>query len=151
MRKCHASIDPILFRELVAAGCPMPSETVSLNPTPQDLTIEVSRPELTIAYDRRAGTEYVFALRITNHSYARLVLQGFRARAPWPGRLCFLGDPRIHMPERQVYRLESGREFPYDEVLNHRIHKHGELNPDKRWHSSDIVFRRTTFMARQRW
>jgi hypothetical protein len=60
-----------------------------------------------------------------------LVLQGFRARTPWLGRLCFLGDPRIHTPERQVYRLESGREFPYDEVLNHRIHEQGTLNPGK--------------------
>jgi hypothetical protein len=81
------------------------------------------------AYDRRAGTDYVFAVRITNHSYALLVLQEFRAHLPWRGRVQFFEDPRRYTPEKKVYRLASGHEFPYDEVLNHRIHLQGLLEP----------------------
>lgn len=88
-----------------------------------DLLIEVSRPQLTIAYDMRAGTEYVFGVRITNQSYASLVLQRFRCRLPWSANVLFPGDPRIYMPERECYRLESGRKFRCEDVLNHRVRR----------------------------
>lgn len=121
------SFDAALQQRLLAAGCPMPSLTGP--ESPRDVTIEVSKPEITIAYDMRAGTEYVFGVRITNHSYSRLVLQRFRARLPWVARLYWPGDPRIYTPERKAYRLESGRKFPCNEVLNHRVREHGVLGP----------------------
>lgn len=49
----------------------------------------------------------------------------------WPAALIFPVDPRIHMPETQVYRLESGRKFPYTEVLNHHVGERGILDPGK--------------------
>jgi hypothetical protein len=105
----------------------MPSEDPD---EPQlDVRIEVSRPEVTIAYDMRAGTEYAFGVRITNCSYSRLELQGYRARFEWAAHLCWPGDPRVSTPERKVYRLESGREFPCENVLNHRVREQGALNP----------------------
>ena len=33
------------------------------------------------------------------------------------------------MPEKKVYRLESGREFPCEDVLNHRLCEKGALKP----------------------
>lgn len=41
----------------------------------------------------------------------------------------FLGDPRIYTPECESYRLESGRKFPYDDVLNWRVGDKGVLQP----------------------
>jgi hypothetical protein len=96
---------------------------------PHDLIIEVSQPELTVAYAGRAGTEYVFSVRVTNHSYARLAVQRYGAVMPWRGHLWWPGDPRVYTPEREVYRLESGRTFPCDQVLNHRVGEQGELKP----------------------
>jgi hypothetical protein len=77
----------------------------------------------------RAGTEYVFGVRITNVSYSRLLPQRFRARLPWIARLHWLSDPRIYAPETDAYRLDSGRKFSCYEVLNHRVREHGGLNP----------------------
>ena len=125
--KCVSSSDTALFQRLLAAGCPTPFQME--RESRPDLTIEASRPEITIAYDGRTGTEYVFAVRVTNHSYFTLVLQQFRGRPPGGGRLWWLGDPRIHMPERKVYRLPSGREFPCNQVLNHCVRERGALAP----------------------
>jgi hypothetical protein len=47
----------------------------------------------------------------------------------WHTRLLWPIDPRIHLPETQVYRLESGRKFPCAEVLNHRVGERGILEP----------------------
>jgi hypothetical protein len=96
---------------------------------PHDLIIEVSQPELTVAYDGRAGTEYVFSVRVTNHSYVRLTVLRYGAVMPWRGHLLWPGDPRVYTPEREVYRLESGRTFPCDKVLNHHVRERGELKP----------------------
>jgi hypothetical protein len=123
------TVHPAIVRRLRAAGCPMPFG--EKNERPVDLTIEVNRPELTKAYAIRAGAEYVFAVRITNHAYRPLVFQRFAGRMDWPAALIFPVDPRIHMPETQVYRLESGRKFPYTEVLNHHVGERGILDPGK--------------------
>ena len=125
--KCVRSSDTALFQRLLAAGCPTPFQME--RESRPDLTIEASRPEITIAYDGRAGTEYVFAVRVTNHSYFTLAVQQFRGRPPGGGRLWWLGDPRIHMPERKVYRLPSGREFRCNQVLNHCVRERGALAP----------------------
>jgi hypothetical protein len=118
-------VSPGLLRRLRAAGCPIPSDDERDPLT--DVTMEVSRPELTRCYALRAGAEYVFGLRITNHSYGSLVIQRFAGRMHWHARLFWPIDPRIHMPETQVYRLESGRKFPCADVLNHRVSERGIL------------------------
>jgi hypothetical protein len=64
MKKKGESLSRVaMARRLVAAGCPMPLE-IEQEQQP-DLAIEVSRPQVTIAYDMHAGTEYVFGIRIT--------------------------------------------------------------------------------------
>jgi hypothetical protein len=120
-KKCDPLSTVAMVRRLVVAGCPMPYEIEQH--TQPDLMIEVSRPEETIAYDMRAGAEYVFGLRITNRSYASLVLQEVRCRLPWPAKVLFPGDPRTYMPECENYRLESGRKFRCEDVLNHRVRR----------------------------
>ena len=127
--KHRSSIDRCTVRRLLAGGCPMPSEHPD-KPQP-DLRIEVSRPEVTVAYDMRAGTEYVFAVRITNCSHARLKIEQYRARFGWAANLYWLGDPRVYSPERNAYRLESGREFSCRDVLNHRLGDQGLIEPGK--------------------
>jgi hypothetical protein len=116
----------MVLRRLQAAGCPVPAGD-DCSPPP-DLTIEVCNPEQTRAYDFRASTEYVFALRITNNSYALLEVWKHKCQLPWPAPMIW---PRIDMNEREVYRLPSGREFPYDTVLNHYIGGLGKLEPGK--------------------
>jgi hypothetical protein len=96
-----------------------------------DLLIEVSKPQVTIAYDMRAGTEYVFGVRITNRSYSLLVVQEVRCRLPWSAQVLFPGDPRSYTPECENYRLQSGRKFRYEDVLNHRVRESGRLEPGK--------------------
>jgi hypothetical protein len=124
-RKCGLSSDERLIKELLAAGCPMP---LKVEQEPQrDLIIEVSRPDVTIAYEMRAGAEYVFGVRIKNRSYSGLVLQGFECRLPWPVRVSFLSDPRVYTPQCETYRLESGRKFPFEDVLNHRVRENGTV------------------------
>ncbi len=118
---------PVVIRRLLANGCPMPSEDP--DERQPDLRIEISRPEITIAYDGRTGSEYVFGVRVTNCSYSRLELQEYRERLEWAAQLFWLGDPRVHMPENNFYRLESGREFPHEQVLNHRLRAQGALKP----------------------
>ncbi len=87
-KKCDPLSGVAAVRRLVAAGCPMPFE-IEQEQQP-DLMIEVSRPQITIAYDMSAGTEHVFGLRITNRSYSFLVLQELTCRLPWPARSFFL-------------------------------------------------------------
>jgi len=124
--KSRSSYDQTLLPRLRAAG--WSSASPARPEWLHDLVIQVSKPELTVAYDGRAGTEYVFSVRVTNHSYSSLMVQEFRARFPWRAYLYWPGDPRIYTPEREVYRLESGRNFPCDEVLNHRLGERGVLN-----------------------
>src|SRR5437763_7715662 len=120
MKKKGESLSRVaMARRLVAAGCPMPLE-IEQEQQP-DLAIEVSRPQVTIAYDMRAGTEYVFGIRITNCSYSVLLLQQVRCRVPWPAQVVFLGDPRSYRPECENYQLQSGRIFRYEDVLNARL------------------------------
>lgn len=121
-----SSADIALVRRLLAAGCPMPANERQEKPC--DLTVEVTNPEITTAQARRAGTEYVFAVRIRNVSYQPLTVQGIRIRMPWVARLIWLGDPARHSCE-PMYRFASGRKFPYREVINHRIGEQGELAP----------------------
>jgi hypothetical protein len=125
--KCGSVSDIALLRRLLAAGCPMPPqiEQQSLS----DLIIEVGKHELTVAYDRPGSSEYVFSVRITNRSYARLHVREYRADSPWKRRLFLLAEPQSYLHAVKEYRLESGRIFRYDEVLNHRVGKCGGLAP----------------------
>ena len=115
----------MLLRRLRAAGCPVPAEDDCSLPPPY-LTIEVCNPDQTRAYDFCASSEFVFAVRITNHSYAPLEIQQFKCRLPW---LVAVTLPRIDMKEAEKYRLPSGLEFPCDTVLNHRVAELGKLEP----------------------
>jgi len=130
-RKCCSSPDEKLVKRLVAAGRPMPAEIDQ--ELPRDVTVEVTRPDVTVAYDMRAGAEFVFGIRIKNESYTPLVLQVFQCRLPWAAEVFFLGDPRIYTPECQAYRLPSGREFPYDDVIDWRLGEKG-VTPTRRKH-----------------
>lgn len=127
--KIRSAIHPALQRRLFAAGCPTVIE-VSTEPQP-DIRVDVSRPEVTVAYDMRAGTEYVFGLRVTNCSWSRLKIERYRARFEWMANLYWLGDPRVNSPQKKVYRLESGLEFPCQDVLNHRVGDQGLIEPGK--------------------
>jgi len=126
-KKSSSSQDPALLQRLLAARCPMSSE-IDHEPS-SDLTIAASKPEIALAYDRRASSEYVFPVRITNHSFAHLEVWKYRAGMPWKRRLFLLADPQPYSPEMEGYRLESGRTFPRGEVLNHRIGECGGLGP----------------------
>ena len=84
-KKGSSSNDAALLKRLLAAGCSIPSPVQ--REQPYDVMIEVSQSELTVAYDVRAGTEYVFSVRVTNHSYARLVVQRYGAVMPWRSHL----------------------------------------------------------------
>ena len=125
--KYKPSPDVRLIRRLLAVGCPIPSNKVE--ELQSDLTVEASNPASTIAYDRRAGAEYIFSVRITNVSYRALTLYGVRVRMPWVARLNWLGDPAKFSCEPYYYRLPSGRKFPYREVINHLVRGEGELGP----------------------
>ncbi|HEX6504331.1 MAG TPA: hypothetical protein VF011_13895 [Terriglobales bacterium] len=114
-------------------GCPIPRDNGDEQSCEPDLTFEVTQPELTRAYDRQAGVEYVFAVRITNRSYGRLQVQYFNARVPWRRRLYWPGVPGDSTRERPVYRFESGRTFSPVEVLNHRVRERFRLNPGESW------------------
>ena len=128
-RRDRSVAHPVVLRRLRAAGSPLPADDERIQIA--DVTIEVSRPELTRCYALRAGAEYVLGVRITNHSYGSLLLQRFAGRVSWRARLLWPTDPRIQMPETQVYRLESGREFPCAEVLNHCVRERGIIGPGK--------------------
>ena len=126
-KKSSFSNNAALLKRLRSAGYPLLS--ARRRERPHDLIIEISQPELTVAYDCRAGVEYVFSVRVINRSYARLSVQRYGGVMPWRAHLLWPGDPRVYLPEREGYRLESGRTFPYGKVLNHRVRERGELQP----------------------
>jgi hypothetical protein len=125
--KKDGALTPSMIRRLQAAGCPIPTGLSS--ESPPDLIVEVARSDITIAYDLRGRIEFVFAVRITNRSYARLRLQGFLASVPWDGNFFWPRDPRIDSPKEKFYRRETGLKFSFDEVLNHRLGQEGEIEP----------------------
>jgi hypothetical protein len=125
--KKHKPASLALIARLRAAGCPNFSEVPC--DSPLGLIIEIARPELSVAYDVRAGVECVIAACITNRSYSRLILRRFRASLPWPSHLLLFSDPRIYMPEKKVYRFESEREFACEQVLNHQLNSQGSIEP----------------------
>ncbi len=135
------AVDQTLIRRLRVAGCPMPEDCED-DPMP-GLAIVVSRPEITKAYVLHSWVEYVFAVRISNDSYGPLEIQKFKCQLPWPTRLIGRMDPRIRQPEKQAYRLPgSGREFPYERVLNHRSGRVGSINPGDSLEGILLAFRR---------
>jgi hypothetical protein len=132
--------DPTLIRRLRAAGCPMPGDCED-DPMP-DLTIAVL-PAGTRAYVMRSWVEYVLAVRFANHSYAPLEVRRLRCRFPWRTQLVGPMDPRIRRPGKQAYRLPgSGREFPYERVLNPRTGRAGSINPGDSLECIILAFRR---------
>jgi hypothetical protein len=125
----------------VLNNCPMP-EHCEDEPLP-GLTIVVSRPEITKVYVMRGWAEYEFAVRITNYSYVPLEVQKFECHLPWPTQLIGPMDPRIRRPEKQAYRLPgSGREFPYEWVLNPRTGRAGIINPGDSLEGFLLAFRK---------
>ncbi len=89
----------------------------------------VARPDLVVeslkgsrVFDLKMGSECVLNVMISNNSYANLridKLQGRLLEGDW--WWAFQGDPKEHAPERKTYRMLSGRRFPYDSILNHRL------------------------------
>ena len=145
-----------LVPRLRAAGIPMPGNEEQEEEDAQPaLRIELSRPGITKAYDTRAGSEYVFGIRITNHSYAPVQVERFKVDMEWRSNLILLSDPRLQRPDTLVYRMESGRRFPWADVVNYRVRERGTLDPGQEWEgdcSPPIirpVFRAITYTARQ--
>ena len=135
------AVDQTLIRSLRAAGCPMPGDCED-DPMP-GLAIVVSRPEITKAYVLHSWVEYLFAVRISNDSFALLEVQQFECHLPWLTRLVGPMDPRIRQSEKQTYRLPgSGREFHYKRVLNHRTGRAGRINPGDSLEGILLAFRR---------
>ncbi len=114
---------------LLAAGIAVPAEVGSSSVLAPDITVEPCNVLQTKAFSFRSRIEYVFHVRITNRSYARLQMLGIDCRLE-------LEDPNFTWiappcpPNRGVYRLPSGREFLMNQVLNHykgeRVHQPGE-------------------------
>ncbi len=125
------SVDETLMRRLRAVSCPLPSE--GEDELEAELIIEIIGPEMAKAYQRLRSVEDVFGVRITNISYSCLACEGLRAYMPWSDRLSWLGDPRVYTPGKQTYRLESGREFPCADVLNHGVFRRDTLQPHESW------------------
>jgi hypothetical protein len=120
MKKRQPRLDRTCIRRLLAAGCPVGNGEDS--PLPPDLIVEVQNPDETVAYDFSGHTEFVFGLRITNQSYARLRVERVRGRPPWRDEhFTWLGDPRRDMPEKRTYKMPSGMEIACEAVLNHRL------------------------------
>ena len=134
-------VDQILIRRLRAACCPVPEDCED-DPMP-GLVAVVSRPEETKVYVMRGWVEYEFAVRITNYSYVLLEVQKFECHLPWPTQLIGPMDPRIRRPEKQAYRLPgSGREFPYEWLLNPRTGRASSINPGVSLECIFLAFRR---------
>jgi hypothetical protein len=127
MKNRNLPVEEARIRRLLAVGCPVPGEDHdSLAP---DLVVEVCNPERTEALDFRASTEYFLDLKIKNTSLVRLKVEDLKGFPPWRDKnFTWLVDPRLYTPHQKAYVTESGRKFPYESVLNHRIRKM-ELEP----------------------
>jgi hypothetical protein len=116
MRNLHEK--RTVYARLQAAGIPVPVE----NDSAVESDLVVQRLKGSRAYDLKMGSEFLFNLRISNHSYGNLEireLRGHLLEADW--ELIFQGDPREHVPGRKMYRMLSGRRVRYASVLNHRL------------------------------
>jgi hypothetical protein len=129
MKNCNLPVDEARIRRLLAVGCPVP--TTNRSSRAPDLVVEVRAPERTEAFDFRFSTEFIFDVKITNHSFAPLRVEDFLGLPPWKDKnFTWLGDPRLYRPDQKAYQMESGRNIPYKSVLNHLIRKM-ELEPGK--------------------
>src|SRR4051794_16043546 len=72
-----------LGRQLCANGAPVPAMNHdSIVPSP-DLRVQIIGPEETKAYNSRTQIGFALAARITNDSYRRLRVRGFKLTVPW--------------------------------------------------------------------
>lgn len=135
------ALDQILIRRLRDAGCPTPEDCED-DPMP-GVRIGVGRPEITRVYVMPGWTEYVLALRVTNRSFTRLEVQEFKCRFFWRVQLIGPMAPRIQGPEIRKYRLPgSGKQFPYELVINHRTGRSGSINPGDSLEGILLAFRK---------
>jgi hypothetical protein len=116
--------DLAIVMRLRAAGCPMP--TSNYCDTLPGFRIASREQDATKASVLRGWVEYVFDVTITNVSYADLQIQTFKAfvwetRLEWARPVDLDGTPFYRMPG-------SGREFPFDTVLNHRQGRLGVIH-----------------------
>jgi len=117
-------------------------EDYGFEPTPGLVTV-VTRPEMTKAYVQRCCVEYVFAVTITNNSYGPLEIRKFDCHLPWCEQLIWPRPRPIDLPAKQSYLLpQSGKEFPYQMVLNHRTDRAGLVNPGQTLEGVLLAFRR---------
>ena len=127
MKNRNLPVGEARIRRLLAVGCPVPAENHSSRAP--ELVVEVRKPERTEAFDFRFSTEFIFDVKISNHSFALLRVEDLRGLPPWKDKnFTWLGDPRLYTPDQKAYAMESGRKIPYESVLNHRIRKM-ELEP----------------------
>jgi hypothetical protein len=139
--KKKAIVYPETIRRLRVAGCPMPQDCED-DPV-RGFSIIVSKPERTKAYVQRGWVEYVFAVSITNNSYGPLEIRKFECRLPWCEGLIWPRPRPIDLPAKPSYRLpQSGKEFVYETVLNHRTGRAGMVNPGETVDGVLLAFRK---------
>jgi len=120
--------DHSLTTRLLAAGCPV-ARVDERADVPAVISIELNQPGLTKAYNHPCSAEYLFDIRVTNHSYVDLQIHRFECELDWDSKMTWQRDPRIHDPKALVYRLPSGTEFSCEKVLNHCTGRSGMIRP----------------------
>jgi hypothetical protein len=133
--------NPDVTKRLLAVGCPLPQNDASeLQPT---LLIEIRNSEVSRICDYQCHVEYVLDLRLTNRSYAEIVISRYKCRPPWPDPyFTFITDPTkdnknfehrssmgMPIPEVLEATLPSGRRFYRADVLNDRKGESGKIKP----------------------
>ena len=117
MKKIEPDHD-VIVRSLQAFGCPVSSMASIAEP---NFRVEQPIQGRVFVMHPKGQDEFVLALKITNASYAPLMLCGFTCRLPWAAiRVQWLFQAT---PESEDFRLPSGRVFPRSTVLNCTEHQ----------------------------
>jgi len=100
---------------------------------PPDLVIESSEPRNTVVREFKTRIEFILQLRISSTAYVPLELKCLELLGPWSGEIVWLRKPQICNQHTKMYRLESGRQFEFAKVLNHRLFGGDTLEAGRSW------------------